>query len=178
MSNYATKTDSKNVTHVDVSSFATKTNLAGLKTEVDKLHIGKLLPVPIDLANFSNVVKIDTVKKNEYNGLVSKLNNTDTTGFVLETEYDRNTGEINKTIKRGGVVASKDDLDDVEKKIPNVSGFLLTSVFNSKVTEVENRIKYLAGKTKLTSVKNKKPNVSSLVTKPEYAVKISKIKND
>ena len=123
-------------------------------------------------------MKIDTVKKNKYNGFVTELKNTDTTGFVLETEYDRNTGEINKTMKQGGVVASKDDLDAVKKKIPNVSGFLLTSVFNSKITEVENRIKYLASKAELTSVKNKKPNVSSLVTKPEYAAKISKIKND
>ena len=39
LSNYATKTDLKNVTHVDTSSFALKTNLAGLKTEVDQLDI-------------------------------------------------------------------------------------------------------------------------------------------
>ena len=50
LSNYATKTDLKNVTHVDVSSFALKSNLASLKTEVDKLDIDKLTPVPNDLA--------------------------------------------------------------------------------------------------------------------------------
>ena len=50
LSSYATKTDSKNVTHADVSSFASKTNLASLKTEVDKLDIAKLIPVPNDLA--------------------------------------------------------------------------------------------------------------------------------
>ena len=55
-SNYATKTDLKNVTHVDTSSFAFKTNLANLKTEVDKLDIDKLLPVPTDLCKLSNVV--------------------------------------------------------------------------------------------------------------------------
>ena len=61
LSNYATKTDLKNVTHVDTSSFALKTNLATLKTEVDKLDIDKLVPVPIDLSKLSNVVKNDVV---------------------------------------------------------------------------------------------------------------------
>ena len=64
LSNYATKTDSKNVTHVDTSIFALKTNLANLKTEVDKLDIEKLVPVPTDLSKLSNVVKNDVVKKN------------------------------------------------------------------------------------------------------------------
>ena len=63
MSNYATKTDLKNVTHIDTSSFALKTNLASLKTEVDKLDIDKLMPVPVDLSKLSNVVKNDVVKK-------------------------------------------------------------------------------------------------------------------
>ena len=60
--NYATKTDLKNVTHVDTSSFAIKTNLAGLKAEVDKLDIDKLKPVPNGLAKLSNVVKNDVDK--------------------------------------------------------------------------------------------------------------------
>ena len=64
LSNYATKTDLKNVTHVDVSSFAAKTNLASLKTDVDKLDIDKLVPVPNDLAKLSNVVKNEVVKRN------------------------------------------------------------------------------------------------------------------
>ena len=63
LSNYATKTDLKNVTHTDTSSFALKTNLATLKTEVDKLGIDKLVPVPTDLSKLSNVVKNDVVKK-------------------------------------------------------------------------------------------------------------------
>ena len=57
LSNYATKTDLKNVTHVDTSSFALKTNLASLKTEVDKLDIDKLVPVPVDMSKLSNIVK-------------------------------------------------------------------------------------------------------------------------
>ena len=74
LSSYATKTDPKNVTHVDASSFASKTNLVSLKTEVDKIDIVKLTPVPDDLA--------------EYNKLVTKIDNIDTTAFVLKTTYD------------------------------------------------------------------------------------------
>ena len=85
MSNYATKTDLKNVTHVDTSSFALKTNLANLKTEVDKLDIDKLVPVPTDLIKLSNVVKNDVVKKTVYDKLVAKVNNIDTSGFVLKS---------------------------------------------------------------------------------------------
>ena len=59
LSNYATKTDIKNILHVDTSSFALKSNLASLKTEVDKLDIDKLVPVPVDLSKVSDVVKKD-----------------------------------------------------------------------------------------------------------------------
>ena len=62
LSNYATKTDLKNVSYVDMNSFAVKSNLASLKTEVDKLDIGKLQTVPVDLAKLSNVGKNDVVK--------------------------------------------------------------------------------------------------------------------
>ena len=75
------------MTHVDVSSFASKTNLASLKIEVDKLDIDKLIPVSNDLAKSSNVVKNDVVKKTEYNKLVSKVNNIRTTNFVSRTKY-------------------------------------------------------------------------------------------
>ena len=64
LSNYAAKTDIKNISHVDTSSFALKTNLANLKTEVDKLDIDKLVPVPTDLSKLSNVIKNDVIKKN------------------------------------------------------------------------------------------------------------------
>ena len=57
LSNYATKTDLKNVIHVDTLRFALKTNLANPKTEVDKLDIDKLVPVPIDLSKLKDVVK-------------------------------------------------------------------------------------------------------------------------
>ena len=64
LANYATKTDLENITHVDVSSFASKTNLAALKTEVDKIDADKLKTTPTDLAKLTNAVEHDVVKKN------------------------------------------------------------------------------------------------------------------
>ena len=107
LTNYATKTDSKNNAHVDVSSFATKTNLAALKTEVDKIDVDKLKATPTDLAKLSNV-KNDVVKKTDYNAKVTsiesqiagvtknttdnlnditKLKAVDTSNFVLKTKF-------------------------------------------------------------------------------------------
>ena len=91
LSNYATKTDIKNISHVDTSSFALKTNLANLKTEVNKLDIGKLVPVPVDLSKLSNVVKKDV-----YNKLVTKVNSIDTSAFVLKTNYDSDKKRVKK----------------------------------------------------------------------------------
>ena len=110
------KDDVKNITHVDVSSFASKTNLAALKTEVDKIHVDKLKTTPADLAKLSNVVKNDVVKKTDYNTKVTstetkivdltkntldnladitKLKAIDTNSFVLKTKLaaDVNTLE-------------------------------------------------------------------------------------
>ena len=81
LSNYATKTDLKNVTHVDTSSFALKTNLASLKTEVDKLDIDKLAPVLVDLSKLGDVVKTDVVKKAAYDKLATKVNNIESSVF-------------------------------------------------------------------------------------------------
>ena len=109
LSNYATKTDLKNVSNVDVSSFALKSNLASLKTEEDKLDIDKSTPVPDDLAKLSNVVKNDVVKKIEYNKLVTKVDNTDTTNFVSKTKYERDF---------------EDKISKVDKKLPDVSSLV------------------------------------------------------
>ena len=100
LTNYATKTDLKNVTHVDVSSFASKTNLASLKTEVDKIGVDKLKTVPADLAKLSNVVKNDVVKKTEYDKLVSKVNSIDTTDFVSKTKYEKDGSDFEVKISK------------------------------------------------------------------------------
>ena len=88
LSNYAVKTDIKNIARVDTSSFALKTNLASLNTEVNKLDTDKLVPVPVNLSKLSDVVKNDVVKKTAYDKLVAKVNSIDTTGYVLKTKYD------------------------------------------------------------------------------------------
>ena len=116
LSNYATKIDFKNVTHVDTSSFALKTNLANLKTKVDKLDIDKLVPVPVDLSKLSDVVKNDVVKKTVYDKLVAKVNNIDTSDFVLKTNYNT-------------------DKTKLENKIPDVADF----VKKAKLTESEKK---------------------------------------
>ena len=93
--NYETKTDIKNISHVDTSSLALKTNLANLKTEVDKLDIEKLVPIPVDLSKLSNVVKNDVVKITVYNKLVAKVDNIGTSDFVLKTKYNTDKTELN-----------------------------------------------------------------------------------
>ena len=83
------------MTHVDVSSFVSKINLA---TEVDKLNIDKLTPVSNALVKLRKVVKNDVVKKNDYDKLVTKVNNIDTTEFVLKTKYDTDKSDLEKKI--------------------------------------------------------------------------------
>ena len=98
LSNYATKTDLKNVSHVDVSSFALKSNLASLKTEVDKIDADKLKTYPVNLAKLSNVVKNDVIKKTEYDKVVAKVNGIDNTNFVSRTKYEKDGSDFENKI--------------------------------------------------------------------------------
>ena len=98
LSNYATKTGLKNVTHVDTSGFALKTNLASLKPEVDKLDIDKLAPVAVDLRKLRDIIKNDVVGKAVYDKLVAKVNNIDTIDFVLKAKYQTDKTELEKKI--------------------------------------------------------------------------------
>ena len=155
LSNYLTKTDLKNISHIDVSSYALKSNLASLKTEVDKLDIDKLKPVPVDLANLSNVVKNDVIKK--YDKLVAKVNGIDITNFVSRAKYEKDGSDF------------EDKINKIEKKIPDVSDL----VKKSALTAVENKfpdISSLAAKSALTAVENKIPGVSSLVKKKQIMI--------
>ena len=94
LTNYATKTDLKNITHTDVSSFVSKTNLAAFKTELDKIDVDKLKTVPDDLAKLSNVVKNEVIKKTDFSA----------------DDYDKKT-------KFSGDINSLDDkIDKVEKR--------------------------------------------------------------
>ena len=112
LSNYATKTDLKNISHADVSSFALKSNLASLKTEVDKIDADKLKTVPVDLARLSNVVKKDVIKKTEYDKLVAKVNGIDNTNFVSRTKYEKDGSDF------------EDKIDKIDKKIPDVTNLI------------------------------------------------------
>ena len=112
LSNYVAKADIKDISHVDTSSFAINSNLANLKTEVDKLDIDKLVPVPVDLSKLSNVVKTDVVKKTVHDKLVAKLNSIDTSAFGLKTKYDTDKSEI-------------------EYKIPDTSNFIKKTDYNT-----------------------------------------------
>ena len=99
LTNYATKTDFKNITHTDVSSFASKTNLAALKTEVDKIDVDKLKTVPDDLAKLINVVKNEVVKKTDFSA----------DNYVTRTKFSTNTNALD------------DKIDKIDKNIPDVS---------------------------------------------------------
>ena len=145
--NYATKTDIKNISHINTSSFVLKTNLASLKTEVDKFDIDKLSPVPVYLSKLSDVVKNNVVKKTVYDRLVAKVNSIDTSRFVLKIKYDTDQLEI-------------------ENKILNISDLVKNADYNTKITEIRGKslnVSSLATKRALTTVENKIPDVSSLV---------------
>ena len=126
LSNYARKNYLKNITHVDVSSFASKTNLAALKTEVDKIDTDKLKTAPTDLAKLTNAIENDVVKKTDYStkitsieaqiaGLtkntvdnladITRLKAVDTKSFVTRTKFSADTNALD------------DKIDGVEKKV-------------------------------------------------------------
>ena len=180
LTNYATRKDINDITHVDTSNFALKTNLANLKTEVDKLDIDKLATVPVDLSKLSNVVKNDVVKKTVYDNLVAKVNNIDTSDFVLKTNFNTKfTGLENKIPNTSGLVKKTDyntKITEIENKIPDISGLATKTA----LTTVENKIpsiSNLATKTALGTAENKIPSISGLVKKTDYNTKITDIKN-
>ena len=192
LSNYATKDDVKNITHVDVSSYATKTNLAALKTKVDKIDSDKLKTVPDDLAKLSNVVKNEVAKKTDFSA----------DDYVKKTKFS------------GAINSLDDKIDKVEKKIPDVSsletkrnvttliknldnridnlkikeyakktslsGYMLTSTFNTKSTELENKIKDadIIAKSAVTKANSIKSNLNDYAKKTDVANDITTIKND
>ena len=133
LSNYATKKDTKDITHIDASGFVSKTNLAALKTEVDKIDTDELKTVPNDLAKLSNVVKNDVVKKTDYKALKSKVDGIDVSKYVGRTKYETDGKAIH------------DKIDAVEKKIPVLTDFVTTARFNHEKN-------LLATKTALTTV--------------------------
>ena len=123
----------------NITSFALKSNLASLKTEVDKLDIDKLVPIPVDLSKLSNVVKNDIIKKTEYNKLVKKVDNIDTTNFVKKIKYEKHGSDF------------EDKINKLDKKIPDVSGLVKKKKINTEVVKIEGKIPSITG---LTTVQN------------------------
>ena len=125
LTNYATKNDLKNITHVVVSSFASKTNLAALKTEVDKVDTEKLKTAPTDLAKLTNAIENDVVKKTDYNTKVTSIeaqiagltkNTVDNLADITKLKAIDTNGFLTKTIFSADINALDDKIDGVEKK--------------------------------------------------------------
>ena len=125
LANYAKKADLKNITHVDVSSFASKTNLAALKTEVDKIDADKLKTTPADLANLSNAVEHDVVKQTDYNTKGTSIepqiaglakNTIDNLADITKLKAIDTNSFVNKTKFSADINTLDDKIDGVEKK--------------------------------------------------------------
>ena len=161
LTNYATKTDLKNITHVDVSSFASKTNLAALKTEVDKLDVDKLKTAPVDLAKLTNAVENDLVQKTVYKTKVTSIE-AQITGLTKNTVD--NLADITK-------------LKAIDTKL---NSYLQTSTFNSKVTEVEKKIKAadIIAKSANTKANTIRSDLTAYAKKTDVATDITAIKSD
>ena len=130
--------------------------MANLNSEVHKLDLDKLKPIPTDLSKLSHVVKNDVVKKTDYNKLITKVDNIDTSGIVKKTDCNTKITEIEDKIPDTSSLATKTALTTVENKIPDTSN--------------------LATKTALNTVKNKIPDINSLVKKSDHNIEITGIK--
>ena len=198
LANYATKDDVKNITHVDVSSYATKTNLAALKSEVDKIDVDKLKTTPVDLAKLTNVVKNDVVKKTDYSTKVTSIENqvagvtkntVDNLADITKLKAVDTSNFVLKTKLASDVTVLENKIDTVDKKIPDISGlatkssltsYLQSTTFNSKVTEVENKIKAadIIAKSANTKANTIRSDLTGYAKKADVATDITAIKND
>ena len=164
LSNCATKTDIKNIMHVGTSSFALKTslasletdvdkldinklkslpnNLSNLKTKVDKLDIDKLVPVPVDLSKLSNVVKNEAVKKTGYNTKIKSIEDkiSDISNLATKTILNTIISEVKNEIPSISGLATTSALTAVEKKIPSVSNLAKKIDYDTKGSEIEKKL--------------------------------------
>ena len=124
LANYATKTDLNNITHVDVTSFASKTNLAALKTEVDKIDADELKTTPAELTKLTNAIKNDVVKNTDYNAKVTSIeaqiagltkNTVDNLADITRLKAIDTNSFVTRTKFSGDTNALDDKIDGVEK---------------------------------------------------------------
>ena len=125
LTNYATKNDLKSITHVDVSGFASKTNLAALKSEVDEIDVDKLKTAPVDLAKLTNAIENDVVKKTVYNTKVTSIetqiagltkNTVDNLADITKLKAINTNSFVTRTKFSADTNALDDKIDGVEKK--------------------------------------------------------------
>ena len=173
LSNYATKTDLKNATSVDTSKFAKKVGLASLKSNVDKLDIGKLENVPTNLSNLkSKVDKLDLDKSVPAPVDLSKLSNVVKNYVVKEDVYHAKIKNVEDKIPDITNLATNASfnakINVVKGKIPSTTNLATNASVNAKINEVKSEIPNitnLATTTALTAVENKIPNVCNFVKK-------------
>ena len=198
LANYATKTDLINIIHVDVSSFASKTNLAALKTEVDKIDADKLKTTHADLVKLTNAIENDVVKNTDYNTKVTSKeaqiagltkNTVDNLADIMKPKAIDTNSFVSRTKFSADTNALDDKIEGVGKRIPDISelatktslnDYLQTSTFNSKVTEVENKIKDtdIIAKNAVTKANTIKSDLTAYAKKADVATDITPIKND
>ena len=184
LSNYATKADLKNATGVDTLDSAKETDLANLKSDVDKLDIDKLktlstnlsnlkskvdkldvdklVPVPVDLSKLSDIVKDDVVKKDVYNANIKSIE---------DKIPDITNSATNTTLKA--------KINEVKKEIPSIANLAITTSLNAKTNKIKNKIPNItnvATSTALTAVENKIPSVTNLVKKLTITQKLVRLK--
>ena len=141
LSNYATKTDIKNISHVDTSSFALKTNLVNLKTGVDKLDIDKLAPVLVDLSKLSDLVKNDVVKKDaKIKHIDDKIPNITNlaTNTTINTKINEVKREISSITNLATNAALNAKINEVKDKIPNTTNLATTTDLTALETNIPN----------------------------------------
>ena len=140
LTNYATKTDLKNITHVDVISDASKTNLAALKSEVDKIDVDKLKTTPADLAKLTNAVENDAVKKTDYSTKVTSIeaqitcltkNTVDNSADITKLKAIDTNSFVTRTKFSADINALDDKIDGVEKQISDISGLAAKTSLNA-----------------------------------------------
>ena len=192
LSNYATKDDVKNITHVDVSSYTTKTNLAALKTDVDKIDVDKLKTMPEDLAKLSNVVKNEVIKKTDFSAdtyVTRTKSSTDTNALDDKIDnVEKKIPDISNIETKRNVTTSVNNLNnridnlkinDYAKKT-SLTNYMLTSNFNTKSTELESKIKDadIIAKSAVTKANSIKSDLNDYAKKTDVANDITTIKND
>ena len=164
LSNYATKKDIKDIPHKDASGFASKTNLAALRTKVDKLNIDKIRTTPADLAKLTDVVKNEVVKRTDFSA-DDYVKKTKFSGDIKSLDdkidkVDKKIPGLSDLASKSSVTTLVKNLDDrIDKlkikeyaKKTSLSNYMLTSDFNIKKTDLETKIN--ANGTEITSLKS------------------------